>query len=475
MLETVSVDIHQLTPTRKHEVHAAVNITLDSTRGAAKLRGKVDTGAQGNILPLRGVLEPSPAILKAYGGATIEHLGTTSITCEMKGKTTNGIFYVTNGNGPALFGWPLLQALDLVNVDVDANNVNAPIIDKESLIQEYPDCFNGIGKLPGKYHITLDPTVPSVVHSLRRVPLALKDDIAAKLQEMEQQGTIIKVTEGQPTDWVNSLVCQRKTTTNWIQVRACACRCASSGCMCIMHAKIIMIIWACTTARACMRNNIICAQLQQVARWFSGSRSHALHLNNQEKLKGSGNTVPKFAACITQKSSGFNSDTTQQYQADKADFILLSSRTTKKMNIIITITLTSDPRTKVRFGAGRPELRHASVHGCDTLTSTNASDFSMTGATAIAQSPLHISKWQYIDCVGLLTPHDLWLPSALPCSCHVIGHAPAYSGEFSMLVSDLIITWKWQYCTVGMFVWDFVELLHKPLQLHVSEYWSVFS
>ena len=27
--ETVSVDIHQVTPTRKHEVHAAVNITLD--------------------------------------------------------------------------------------------------------------------------------------------------------------------------------------------------------------------------------------------------------------------------------------------------------------------------------------------------------------------------------------------------------------------------------------------------------------
>ena len=228
VFETVSVDIHQVTPTQKHEVHAAVNITLDNTRGAAKLRGKIDTGAQGNILPLRlfkqmypstisadgfprpGVLEPSPAILKVYGGTTIEHFGTTSITCETKGKTTAGIFYAKNVDGPAIFGWPLLQALDLVKVSIDANNVDTPITDKESLIQEYPDCFNGIGKLPGKYHITLDPTVPPVVHSPRRVPLALKDDIAAELQEMEQQGIIIKVTEGQPTDWVHSLVYQRK-------------------------------------------------------------------------------------------------------------------------------------------------------------------------------------------------------------------------------------------------------------------------
>ena len=43
VFETVSVDIHQITPTRKHEVHAAVSITLDNTRGAAKLRGKIDT------------------------------------------------------------------------------------------------------------------------------------------------------------------------------------------------------------------------------------------------------------------------------------------------------------------------------------------------------------------------------------------------------------------------------------------------
>ena len=89
-----------------------------------------------NSLPRPGVLEPSPAILKAYGGPTIEHLGTTSITCETKGKTTNGIFYVTNVGGPVIFGWPLLQALDLVKVSVDTNYVDAPIADLDRQIHE---------------------------------------------------------------------------------------------------------------------------------------------------------------------------------------------------------------------------------------------------------------------------------------------------------------------------------------------------
>ena len=41
---------------------------------------------------------------------------------------------------------------------------------------QYPDCFNGIGKFQGQYHITVDPSVPPVVHAQRRVPLSLRDD-----------------------------------------------------------------------------------------------------------------------------------------------------------------------------------------------------------------------------------------------------------------------------------------------------------
>ena len=77
---------------------------------------------------------------------------------------------------------------------------------------DYPECFNGIGQLPGTYHINLNPSVPPVVHSPRRVPIALRDDVKHELNNMEQDGIIQKIIEGQPTEWVNNLVYQRKST-----------------------------------------------------------------------------------------------------------------------------------------------------------------------------------------------------------------------------------------------------------------------
>ena len=96
--------------------------------------------------------------------------------------------------------------------------VTRPVADKADLIPQYPNCFTGIGKFEGQYHITLDPTVQPVIHPARRVPFALKPDIKAELDCMEQQGVIRKVGEGEPTEWVNSLVYRRKANG---QLRIC--------------------------------------------------------------------------------------------------------------------------------------------------------------------------------------------------------------------------------------------------------------
>jgi hypothetical protein len=76
------------------------------------------------------------------------------------------------------------------------------------LLNEYPDCFNGIGCFDGEFHITLDPDVPPVVHPPHRVPEALRDKLKNELENLELHGIIAKVSE--PTDWVNSLVCVTK-------------------------------------------------------------------------------------------------------------------------------------------------------------------------------------------------------------------------------------------------------------------------
>ena len=165
---------------------AQIQIFLDKQRGLANLRGKVDTGAQGNILPVRlyrqmfpdhvdaagcpqsGRLQPSDVTLKAYGGSAIPHLGICTIACLENGKRCEADFFVTDTPGLALFGMPLIRGLGLLNVQIDAttsHNGSGSPIDKAAVLREFPECFNGIGELEGTYHITLDPHVTPVINS----------------------------------------------------------------------------------------------------------------------------------------------------------------------------------------------------------------------------------------------------------------------------------------------------------------------
>ena len=56
----------------------------------------------------------------------------------------------------------------------------------------------------GKYHIVTVDTVSPVVHPPRHVPVALRDQIKEKLDEMVASDVIAPVTE--PTEWVSSMV-----------------------------------------------------------------------------------------------------------------------------------------------------------------------------------------------------------------------------------------------------------------------------
>ena len=66
----------------------------------------------------------------------------------------------------------------------------------------FPNSFDCIGDMQGKYHIKTDPTIPPVQHRRWKVPIEYKE-IEKELAEMVWQGIIIKQTE--PTPWVSSL------------------------------------------------------------------------------------------------------------------------------------------------------------------------------------------------------------------------------------------------------------------------------
>ena len=84
-------------------------------------------------------------------------------------------------------------------------NPSGKIHTKEQLIEEYPDCFKGIGRFPGTHKIHLQDGAKPVIHPQQKWPIAMHDKLKAKLDQMEKDEIITQVTE--PTDWVNSLAC----------------------------------------------------------------------------------------------------------------------------------------------------------------------------------------------------------------------------------------------------------------------------
>ena len=111
-----------------------------------------------------------------------------------------------------------MEELGIVTLNCEIAKELPRIKDTTNLIRQYPECFQGIGKFDGQYHITVDPAVPPVVHPPRRVPFKMKEEIKQELSEMEQQGIITPVREDKPTAWVNSLVYHRKQSG---KIRVC--------------------------------------------------------------------------------------------------------------------------------------------------------------------------------------------------------------------------------------------------------------
>ena len=72
----------------------------------------------------------------------------------------------------------------------------------------FPNSFDCIGDMKGKYDIKTDPTVPPVQHRRWKVPIEYKEEIEKELAEMVWQGIITKQTE--PTPWVSSLTYPKK-------------------------------------------------------------------------------------------------------------------------------------------------------------------------------------------------------------------------------------------------------------------------
>ena len=197
----------------------------------ATMEVKVDTGAQGNVLPMRAFRVMCPdrmdsnqkvkvsalapctnTILTAYNGTQIPIYGMLTVNCRKNSTTpwSPHQFYVAETPGPIILGLPSCQSLGLVTLHC-AMNVKqpVPVTNTEQLMKIYPTSFDTLGQFKSDYHIVVKPDAQPVVHAPRKCPIQMRDEIKRTLDDMEKLGVIRKVTE--PTPWVSSLTYPRKS------------------------------------------------------------------------------------------------------------------------------------------------------------------------------------------------------------------------------------------------------------------------
>ena len=192
------------------------------------LKAKVDSGAEGNTLPLRTfksmfpnntdtqghpVMKETMGIrLTTYNGSALKCHGQVEIKCEYQGSTCMANFYVVDTPGPPLIGLPTCEKLRVIELNCSINkqdshsNRHKPVNSKQELLQEYPNSFDRIGDFGEQLttELILKPDAEPYIDPPRKYPLHKTDKIKQELDRMEELGVIRKVTEH--TEWCSSLV-----------------------------------------------------------------------------------------------------------------------------------------------------------------------------------------------------------------------------------------------------------------------------
>lgn len=109
---------------------------------------------------------------------------------------------VDNDAVTPLLGLRAAQQMNLIKIQYhNISAVEDQPLTRDMVTTQYADVFQGeAGCLPGKIHLETDPTIAPVRLPLRRVPVAMKEELKKELQRLESLGVVAAVDT--PTDWV---------------------------------------------------------------------------------------------------------------------------------------------------------------------------------------------------------------------------------------------------------------------------------
>ena len=211
--ETDNLFIGAVSRMNKTEVQAdECYTTLDVENVPVKF--KVNTGAQVKILPLHtynslnteSELVKSDTKLTSYSDNELCVKGTTCLNC-----TNRKIeFYVVDTQQMPIMGLRASQELGIIKIVLNVSDTT------QSIINQHPTLFKGLGCLKIPYKIQVDTTVSPVIVPPRNQSAPLREHLKEALNEMETQGVIRKVDE--PTQWVNSLVVVEKPKSRKLRI-----------------------------------------------------------------------------------------------------------------------------------------------------------------------------------------------------------------------------------------------------------------
>lgn len=201
----------------RSQVFANLQVKLAEKRTIADVKAMIDTGAQGNTLPVRmyhrmypenldaegfprtDTVKNTHVVLTAYNNGTIPHYGTVTLQCKYEQpEWLLTEFYIVESDGPAILGLTSARKMHLVTLHCSiathegsqscqnrqGANSRQPISSIDDLTRQYPEQFDGIGNFEGKYRIVLREEVHPIIHAPRKCPIHLKDELKAELDKM---------------------------------------------------------------------------------------------------------------------------------------------------------------------------------------------------------------------------------------------------------------------------------------------------
>ena len=211
-------------------------------------RFKVDTGADGNLLPLSEFFKhfsnanmaqlaktiDSSTTLYAYNNTEIKQLGTCELLVEYREHCKICQFYVVHFP-TAILGIHDSESLKLATVhfnSVDAEISQAMPESELSLKDKtyvdamqdkmdtdefsikirhnYKELFTGIGNMNTTIDIKLKEGATPYVSPIRRVAHALQEPLKLELEKLVDEGILQKPKIDEKSEWLNSFVCVRK-------------------------------------------------------------------------------------------------------------------------------------------------------------------------------------------------------------------------------------------------------------------------